>query len=339
MTFLCRQSRVGLPLVNSRAAPSFPPPPRPLRRFALAPMAPNAWIPNRYPQSRRSDHVDVYKSKTRGSVKVPDPYNWLEDNSEETARWVTEQEKYTREYLRSSPHWKRIETDIRNVTDYPKVRFIVHLRYIPSPDHGHYSSPRLPSRVTRGGTGTTTVVFSLSQARNGDTLLRPHPNPPPPISHLEIKDGGTARLFQEGDRDRRSVFRREFWVDDAGIAVDRVTNLNSSSIFKPNLLSEDGTVSIRTTAYSKDGKYFAYGISKSVGVLPRSSSPSTLTVFYTGIRFLHHLCSPNNFPPRTEKRRGPRLSRRGPITRRDPFRKVLLCKLDPRRQGFLLSGT
>lgn len=85
-------------------------------------MAPNAWIPDRYPQSRRSDHVDVYKSKAKGTVNVPDPYNWLEENSEETTRWVTEQEEYTREYLQSTPHWKRIEADIRKVTDYPKVR-------------------------------------------------------------------------------------------------------------------------------------------------------------------------------------------------------------------------
>jgi prolyl oligopeptidase len=85
-------------------------------------MASNTWIPHRYPQSRRSDHVDVYKSKARGTVTVPDPYNWLEGNSEETARWVTEQEKYTREYLHSSPDWRRIEADIRKVIDYAKVR-------------------------------------------------------------------------------------------------------------------------------------------------------------------------------------------------------------------------
>jgi hypothetical protein len=113
---LFRQARVGLP------RPSFAPPPRPLARFALATMSPNAWIPNRYPQSRRSDHVDVYKSKARGTVDVPDPYNWLEESSEETTRWITEQEQYTREYLHSSPDWTRIEADIRKVIDYPKVR-------------------------------------------------------------------------------------------------------------------------------------------------------------------------------------------------------------------------
>lgn len=85
-------------------------------------MASNAWIPNRYPQSRRSDHVDVYKSKANGSVKVPDPYNWLEQNSEETTRWVTAQEEYTREYLRSSPQWEHVEAEIRKVTDYAKVQ-------------------------------------------------------------------------------------------------------------------------------------------------------------------------------------------------------------------------
>ena len=106
-------------------------------------MASTAWIPNRYPQSRRSDHVDVYKSKTKGTVKVADPYDWLEENSEETTRWVTEQEKYTREYLHSSPDWGRIEADIRNVTDYAKVR-AVQLIVSPLPPPLHYRSLTRP---------------------------------------------------------------------------------------------------------------------------------------------------------------------------------------------------
>lgn len=109
-----------------RPSPLVPPSSPLLGRFPLTSMAPNAWIPNRYPQSRRSDHTDVYKSKANGSVSVPDPYNWLEKNSEETTRWVTEQEEYTREYLRSSPDWDRVEADIRKVTDYAKVRVFAH---------------------------------------------------------------------------------------------------------------------------------------------------------------------------------------------------------------------
>ncbi|KAF9645343.1 hypothetical protein BDM02DRAFT_3149057 [Thelephora ganbajun] len=164
-------------------------------------MAPNAWIPNRYPQSRRSDHVDVYKSKAKGTVKVPDPYNWLEENSEETARWVTEQEKYTREYLHSIPDWKRIEADIRKVTDYPKFSapsFKGDKRW-----YWHYNS----------GLQAQSVIWRSKTEQLPD--------------------------FTKEETEIGEVF------------------------FDPNLLSEDGTASIRTSASSKDGKYFAYGISRS----------------------------------------------------------------------------
>lgn len=110
-------------------------PPRPPGRLTLTSMAPNAWIPNRYPQSRRSDHLDIYQSKAKGSVKVPDPYNWLEQNSKETTRWVEEQEKFTREYIHSSPYRKRIEADIRIVTDYARVRFASSSPFAPSSCH------------------------------------------------------------------------------------------------------------------------------------------------------------------------------------------------------------
>lgn len=164
-------------------------------------MAPNAWIPNSYPQSRRSDHVDVYKSKEKGTVNVPDPYNWLEENSEETTRWVTEQEKYTREYIRSSPAWKRVEADIRKITDYPKFSapsFKYDERW-----YWYYNS----------GLQAQSVIWRSKKK--------------------ELPD------FSKPESEIGEVF------------------------FDPNLLSEDGTASIRTTAHSKDGKYFAYGISRS----------------------------------------------------------------------------
>lgn len=50
--------------------------------------APTLWTPNAYPKARRGDHVDVYKSTKHGDVRVHDPYQWLEENSEETTAWV-----------------------------------------------------------------------------------------------------------------------------------------------------------------------------------------------------------------------------------------------------------
>jgi prolyl oligopeptidase len=79
------------------------------------------WTPNRYPPSRRSDHVEVYKSAKNGEVKVPDPYVWLEENTPETEEWVSAQEKFTREYLDQLPDRERLEKSIRENTDYPRV--------------------------------------------------------------------------------------------------------------------------------------------------------------------------------------------------------------------------
>jgi len=46
------------------------------------------WTPGRYPAARRSDHVDVYQSATKGKVEVHDPYQWLETSNDETTRWI-----------------------------------------------------------------------------------------------------------------------------------------------------------------------------------------------------------------------------------------------------------
>ena len=80
-----------------------------------------AWTRNQYPPTRRSDHVDVYKSETRGEVKVADPYQWLEAQSEETDKWTTAQEAFTRKYLDQNPDRQKLEDEIRTNTDFAKV--------------------------------------------------------------------------------------------------------------------------------------------------------------------------------------------------------------------------
>ena len=84
------------------------------------------WTPNQYPTTRRTEHVDIYKSKSRGEVKVPDPYNWLEENTTETDNWTTVQQEVTRKYLDQNPQRNALEEIIRANSDYAKAS-LVHM--------------------------------------------------------------------------------------------------------------------------------------------------------------------------------------------------------------------
>ncbi|KAG6853174.1 hypothetical protein C0991_006352 [Blastosporella zonata] len=84
-------------------------------------MSSTPWKPNSYPPTRRSDHVDLYKSALKGQVTVSDPYQWLEKDSEETDKWTTSQEVFTREYLDKNSDRQRLEDEIRSNMDYAKV--------------------------------------------------------------------------------------------------------------------------------------------------------------------------------------------------------------------------
>jgi hypothetical protein len=84
-------------------------------------MPPTPWTPNQYPDARRSDHVDIYKSEKHGEVRVADPYQWLEQNTEETDKWTSAQDAFTRTYLDKNPDRVKLEQEIRANTDYEKV--------------------------------------------------------------------------------------------------------------------------------------------------------------------------------------------------------------------------
>ncbi|KAF8883417.1 prolyl oligopeptidase [Infundibulicybe gibba] len=83
-------------------------------------MSPTTWSPNSYPPSRRSDHVDVYKSEAKGEVRVRDPYQWLEEYTEETDKWTTDQGEYTKSYLDKNPDKQKLEDVFRSSMDYAK---------------------------------------------------------------------------------------------------------------------------------------------------------------------------------------------------------------------------
>lgn len=69
-----------------------------------------------YPDTRREDVVDNYHG-----TEVLDAYRWLEDdNSEETAAWVTEQNKLSFGFLETIPERKTIVKRITQLWDYEK---------------------------------------------------------------------------------------------------------------------------------------------------------------------------------------------------------------------------
>src|SRR5262245_43694811 len=87
--------------------------------FALvvAQFAATAQQPLQYPETRKVDHVDTY----HGTV-VADPYRWLEDDkSQETAKWVEEQNKVTFAYLEKIPYRANIKGRLEQLYNYPKI--------------------------------------------------------------------------------------------------------------------------------------------------------------------------------------------------------------------------
>ncbi|KIK99823.1 hypothetical protein PAXRUDRAFT_30278 [Paxillus rubicundulus Ve08.2h10] len=165
-------------------------------------MPPTPWTPNQYPDARRSDHVDIYKSEKHGEVRVADPYQWLEQNTEETDKWTSAQDAFTRTYLDNNPDRVKLEKEIRANTDYEK-----------------FSAPALKY------------------------------------------DGRWYWYYNTGLQAQSVLYRStndrlpDFSKDGSGAGGE--------VYFDPNVLSEDGSAALAATAFSRDGKYYAYGISLS----------------------------------------------------------------------------
>lgn len=69
-----------------------------------------------YPATKKVDVVDDYFG-----TKVPDPYRWLEDdNSEETKKWVEEENKVTFAYLEKIPFREKIRQRLTEIYNYPR---------------------------------------------------------------------------------------------------------------------------------------------------------------------------------------------------------------------------
>jgi len=66
-------------------------------------------------------HLDTSVVEDYHGTKVADPYRWLEDdNSEETASWVSEQNEVTQSYLKKIPFREDVEKRLTKLWDYEK---------------------------------------------------------------------------------------------------------------------------------------------------------------------------------------------------------------------------
>ncbi|MBC8088759.1 MAG: S9 family peptidase [Phycisphaerae bacterium] len=75
----------------------------------------------RYPETRTGDQVDTYSTEA-GTVLVPDPYRWLEDDrSPETEAWVREQNDVTFDYLAALPSRHAFRARITELLNYPRL--------------------------------------------------------------------------------------------------------------------------------------------------------------------------------------------------------------------------
>jgi len=70
-----------------------------------------------YPQTKEINHVDKYFG-----TDVKDPYRWLEDDlSEETKKWVVEQNKATYAYLNEIPLRTQLKNSLTEIYNYEKI--------------------------------------------------------------------------------------------------------------------------------------------------------------------------------------------------------------------------
>ncbi|MFV0530534.1 MAG: prolyl oligopeptidase family serine peptidase [Flavobacteriales bacterium] len=74
----------------------------------------------KYPDSKKD--TTVYDSYLNGTVKVADPYQWLEDDrSKETEKWVDEQNMLVQNFLNQIPYKKELENRLKELLQYERV--------------------------------------------------------------------------------------------------------------------------------------------------------------------------------------------------------------------------
>jgi prolyl oligopeptidase len=102
-------------------------------------------------------------------TEIPDPYRWLENDTEEVQEWTETQNEYTNAYLDTPTHNKLrpVMQELAEVTEYGtiKVRNNRHFQTVESPEDDH---PRLLVRESHDDKGVVLVDPNEWQANNDE---------------------------------------------------------------------------------------------------------------------------------------------------------------------------
>jgi prolyl oligopeptidase len=181
-----------------------------------------------YPPTRTVDTVDTY-----GSVKVPDPYRWLEDlDSKEVADWVKAENAVTMPYLAALPGRDAFRERITALYNYARtsVPFWEGGRWWFTKNSGLQKQSVWYSRLTL--TGAEEMIIDPNQlSPDGSTALSEF-TPSPDGKHYTFG-------LSEGGSDWVTLYVR-----------DLATGKNTSDIIK--------WVKFSSAAWTKDGQGFFY---------------------------------------------------------------------------------
>ncbi|GLB33294.1 putative prolyl oligopeptidase [Lyophyllum shimeji] len=217
-------------------------------------MARASWKPNTYPTTRRSDHVDTYKSAAKGEVRVPDPYQWLEEYTDETDKWTTSQEVFTRSYLDKNADRQKLEDAFRTSMDYPK--FSAPTLYDDGRWYWFYNSGLQPQPIFYRSKGRALPDFSQDENVVGEVFFDPNLLTSDGTAALSIYDfSSCGRYFAYGisysGSDFVTIFLRatDSPLSEAAKASGKDDNRMSDVI---------EYVKFSTIKWSKDSKGFFY---------------------------------------------------------------------------------
>jgi prolyl oligopeptidase len=201
-----------------------------LALLAAAAFLPAEEKPLKYPDTKRTDHVD-----TLHGTKVADPYRWLEQDvreSKEVAAWVEEENKVTFEYLKAIPQREGIQKRLTELWNYERVSAPVKIG-------GRYFFTR------NDGLQNQAVLYTMDRL-DAEPRLLIDPN-------AWTKDG-TAALggWSVSDDGRRLAYSRS----DAGSdwSTWHVLDVDTGK----ELADEVKWTKFTSAAWTKDGKGFFY---------------------------------------------------------------------------------